>query len=165
LTPDQIVQAFQLGYLQLLFKSKQSVKRTTRNMATNTALITLSGQEAEQLRKTIQDAHNHIQSAQKEIDRAQGCLSEVHSLLSLRSVNNTASSLTSPNSTIKAAPKAPNTKTQERKVQNKDGTQTLLTTNITSMVLKLKIRPTSQTTRRPQNHSNHVAKPDGAPTP
>jgi hypothetical protein len=149
LTSDQIVQAFQLGYLQLLFKTKQSVKRTTRNMATNTASITLSSQEAEQLRKTIQDAHNHIQSAQKEIDRAQGCLSEVHSLLSLRSVNNTASSLTSPNSTIKAAPKAPNTKTQERKVQNKDGTQTLLTTNITSMVLKLKIRPTSQTTRRP----------------
>ena len=92
-------------------------------MATNNTSITLSGQEAERLRQTIQDAHDHIQSAQRDIYRAQGCLNEVHNLLSLRSVNNTAPRLASPNSTIKAAPKAPTVKAKEQKVQNKDGTQ------------------------------------------
>jgi hypothetical protein len=92
-------------------------------MATNNTSITLSGQEAERLRQTIQDAHDHIRSAQRDIYRAQGCLNEVHNLLSLRSVNNTAPRLASPNSTIKAAPKAPTVKAKEQKVQNKDGTQ------------------------------------------
>jgi hypothetical protein len=92
-------------------------------MATNTTSITLSGHEAEQLRKATQDAHNYIQNAQREIDRARDCLSAVNGLLSLRSVNDTASSLTSPNSTIKAAPKAPISKAQEQKIKNKDGMQ------------------------------------------
>jgi hypothetical protein len=92
-------------------------------MATNTASITFSGQEAEQLRRSIQDAHSHIQSAQREIDRAQGCLNEVHSLLSLRSVNDTAPRLASPNSTTKVAPKVPAITPQEHKVQTRDATQ------------------------------------------
>jgi bromodomain-containing factor 1 len=92
-------------------------------MATNTASITLSGQEAEQLRKSIQDAHNHIQSAQREIDHAQGCLNEVRSLLSLRSVNDTAPRLKSPNSTIKAAPKIPTVTPKERNIKIKDAMQ------------------------------------------
>jgi bromodomain-containing factor 1 len=41
----------------------------------------------------------------------------------LRSVNDTAPRLASPNSTIKSAPKAPNSKAQEQKFQIKDGMQ------------------------------------------
>lgn len=134
-------------------------------MATNNTAITLSGQEAAQLRKSIQDAHDHIQSAQRDIYRAQGCLNEVHNLLSLRSVNDTAPRLASPNSTIKSAPKAPAAKAQEQKVQNEDGTQEANQVASHPMVLKLKTHPTSQITRRPQSQPNHVAKPDGAPTP
>lgn len=92
-------------------------------MATNNTSITLSSQEAEQLRKSIQDAHDHIHSAQKEIYRAQGCLNEIHSMLSLRSVNNTAPSLTSPDSTIKAAPKVPAITPPEHKIKPRDTKQ------------------------------------------
>ena len=92
-------------------------------MATNNASITLSSQEAEQLRKSVQDAHDRIHSAQREIHRAQGCLNEIHSLLSLPSVGNTAPSLTSPDSTIKAAPKVPTITPQEHNIKRRDTKQ------------------------------------------
>ena len=91
-------------------------------MATNTT-ITLSGEEAEQLRKSIQDAHDHIHSAQREIHRAQGCLNDLHSLLSLRSVNDNSPRLTSPKSTMKAGPNPPIIKPQEHNIETRDTTR------------------------------------------
>ena len=92
-------------------------------MAANNTSITLSSQEAEQLRKSIQDAHDHIQSAQREIHHAQGCLNQIYSLLGLSSVNDTASGLTSPNSTIKVGPKLPTITPQDHTIKTRDATQ------------------------------------------
>lgn len=92
-------------------------------MAGNNTPITLSSQEAEQLRRSIQDAQDRIQSAQSEIHHAQGCLNQIYSLLSSSSVNNTAPGLTSPNSTIKAAPKISTITPQERSIKARDTKQ------------------------------------------
>lgn len=92
-------------------------------MAANNTPITLSSQEAEQLRKSIQDAQDRIQSAQSEIHRAQGCLDQIYRLLSSSFVNNTAPGLTSPNSTIKVSPKIPTITPQERSIKTRDTKQ------------------------------------------
>jgi bromodomain-containing factor 1 len=92
-------------------------------MAANNISITLSSQEAEQLRKSVQDAHDRIQSAQREIHNAQGCLDQIHSLLGLSSVNDSAPGLTSPNSTIKVGPNLPTITPQDHTIKTRDATQ------------------------------------------
>ncbi|GAB7326021.1 hypothetical protein MBLNU13_g10059t1 [Cladosporium sp. NU13] len=92
-------------------------------MATNNTPVTLLSQEAEQLRKSIQDTHDHIQNAQREIDHAQGCLNQISSLLSSSSVNDTAPGLTSPNCTTKTLLKLPNITPRGHNTKTRDAAQ------------------------------------------
>jgi len=92
-------------------------------MTTNNNSITLSGQDAERLRKSIKNAQDHIHNAQGEIHRAQGCLNEINNLLSPRSANDTAASLTSPKSTVKTAPKVPTIAPQSHDIKTRDATE------------------------------------------
>jgi hypothetical protein len=95
-------------------------------MATNDSPITLSGQDAERLRKSIKDTQDHIHNAQGEIYRAQGCLNEINNLLSprsVRTVNDTAVNLTSPKSTVKATQKVPSIASQAHNIKTRDATE------------------------------------------
>jgi hypothetical protein len=92
-------------------------------MTTNDDFVTISGQDAELLRKSIKNAQDHIHNAQGEIHRAQGCLNEINNLLSSRSANDTAASLTSPKSTVKITPKIPTIAPQSHDIKTRDATE------------------------------------------